>query len=79
MKKVIISKKIILHKQDRIKHFFKCDDGFMVRNIRFRIHVAKWNPKGMKLHIQIWLPLIHISRDNSKWEIGNKYRLYLYH
>lgn len=80
MKKiVIVPKKIILYKQDRIKHFFKCDEGFMLRNIRLNIHIAKWNPKGMKLHLQIWLPFFHLVRDNSKWEIGNRYRLYLYH
>ena len=78
-KMIIIPKKLIVQKQEPIKHFFKCDDGFMVRNLRFNIHIAKWNPQKMKLHIQIWLPLIHIIRDNSKWEIGNKIRIYLYH
>lgn len=76
---VLIPQKIILHKQERVKHFFKCNDGFMIRNLRFNIRIAKYNPKNMKLHVQIWLPLIHLSRDNSKWEFGNKYRLYLYH
>lgn len=76
---VIIPKKLILFKQEPIKHFFKCDDGFMVRNLRFNIHIAKHNPKKMKLHIQIWLPLIHVVRDNSKWEIGNKFKLVKFH
>lgn len=79
MKKVIIPKKLILTKEEPIKHFFKCDDGFMVRNLRFNIHIAKHNPKHMKLHIQIWLPLIHIVRDNSKLEIGNRFRFILFH
>ena len=79
MKKVIIPKKLILIKEEPIKHFFKCDDGFMVRNLKFNIHIAKHNPKRMKLHIQIWLPLIHIVRDNSKWGIGNRFRFILFH
>ena len=79
MKKVIIQKKLILTKEEPIRHFFKCDDGFMIRNLRFNIHIAKYNPKRMKLHIQIWLPLIHIRRDNSKWEIGNRFRVLLFH
>lgn len=77
--KVIIPKKLLLTFDDRMKHFFKCDDGFMVRNLRFNIHIAKHNPKKMKLHIQIWLPLIHIIRNNSQWEIGNKYKLIIFH
>lgn len=79
MKKVIIPKKLILFKTEPIKHFFKCDDGFLIRNLRFNIHIAKHNPKRMKLHIQIWLPLVHIIRDNSKWEIGNRFRFILFH
>lgn len=79
MKKVIISKRVIILQRDKIKHFFKCDDGFMVRNLRCNIHLCKWNPQRMKLHIQIWLPLIHILRDNSKWEIGNKNVITIYH
>ena len=75
----IISKKVILKKLEPIKHFFKCDDGFMIRNLRFNIHIAKFNPKRMKLHIQIWLPLIHIVRNNNFWEIGNKNRLFIFH
>lgn len=51
----------------------------MFKNFRFWIHVAKYNSKGQRLHIQIWMPFIHIVRDNSKWEIGNKYRLHVYH
>lgn len=45
---VLIPKKVILTKQEPMKHLFKCDDGFIVR-------------------------------DNSKWEIGNKYKLWLFH
>ena len=76
---VIIPEKAIFTKEEPTKHFFKCGDGFMVRNLRFNIHIAKQNPKKMKLHIQIWLPFIHIVRDNGKWEIGNKYKLLLFH
>lgn len=76
---VLIPKKAILTKQEPMKHFFKCDDGFMVRNLRFNVKIVKWNPKKMTLHIQIWLPFIHIVRDNGKWEIGNKYKLWLFH
>lgn len=72
-------KKIHIQKHEKIKHFFKCEDGFMIRNLRFKISWNKCSPKGWRLHIQIWLPLIHISRDNSKWEIGNKRRLVIYH
>jgi hypothetical protein len=79
MKKVIIPKKLILVKEEPIRHFFKCDDGFMVRNLRFKIHIAKHNPKGKKLHIQIWLPFIHIRRDNSQWVIGNRYCFWIFH
>lgn len=79
MKKVIIPKKLILTKEEPIKHFFKCDDGFMVRNLRFNIHIVKHHPKRMEMHIQIWLPLVHIIRDNGKWEIGNRFRLWLFH
>lgn len=76
---VIVPKKVILVKRSPIKHFFKCEDGFMVKNLRFGVHIAKWNPPKMRLRIQIWLPGIHVVRDNSKWEIGNRYRLHLYH
>lgn len=79
IKKVIIPKKLIVFKREPIKHFFKCDDGFMVRNLRFDIKIAKHNPPKMRLHIQIWLPLIHLVRDNNKWEIGNRTVLYLAH
>lgn len=75
----IIPKKLILCKREPIKHFFKCDDGFMVRNLRFNIHFCKWNPKKQRLHIQIWVPLLHIVRDNNKWEIGNRYQLCAFH
>ena len=76
---VIVPKRVILIKYNPIKHFFKCEDGFMIKNLRFRVHIAKQNPPKMKLHVQIWLPGIHIVRDNSKWEIGNRYRLHLHH
>jgi hypothetical protein len=79
MNLVIIPKKVILHKENKIQHFFKCEDGFMVRNLKFSIRYNKSTIKKWRLRIQIWLPLIHIVRDNSKWEIGNKYRLYIYH
>lgn len=79
VKKVIIPNKLIVFKREPIRHFFKCEDGFMVRNLRFNIHIAKCNPPKMRLHIQIWLPLIHIVRDNRKWEIGNKWLVYLKH
>ena len=75
----IIKRKVILCKEKPTKYFFKMDHGFMIENLRFNIHIAKHNPKKMKLHITIWLPFIRICRDNSKWEIGNKYRLYIYH
>lgn len=76
---IIVPKKVILIKRNPIKHFFKCDDEFTFKNFRFWIHVEKYNPKGQRLHIQIWMPFIHIERDNIKWEIGNKYRLHIYH
>lgn len=66
-------------RENKTKFFFKCDDGFMIRNLRFRIHWAKWNPKGKRLHIQIWTPLFCFVRDNCKTELGNKYKIYHYH
>lgn len=66
-------------RKDKIRFLFKCDDGFMVRNLRFRIKWAKYNPKGKRLHIQIWTPFLCLIRDNSKLEIGNKYQLQHYH
>ena len=78
-KTILIPKKMVIVKREPIKHFFKYEDGFAVRNLRFRVYIAKWNPPKMKLHIQIWLPFIHVIRDNSKWEIGNKWVLYLIH
>ena len=74
-----VFKKFYIQKYSKIKHFFKCEDGFMLRNLRFNIKWCKYNPKKQKLHIQIWLPFIHIIRDNSKWEFGNEYRLIIYH
>lgn len=71
--------KIKMHKCEPIKHFFKTEHGFMIENLRCKIRIAKHNPKRCRLHIQIWLPLIHMLRDNSKWEIGNKYRIFIYH
>lgn len=72
-------KKVVIQKCEPIKHLFKTDHGFMVENLRFNIRIAWQNPKKMRLHIQIWIPLIHIIRDNSKWELGNKYRAFIYH
>lgn len=77
----IFKKKILLHVYVKrpIQYFFRFDDGFMLRNIRFRFKWCKHNPKGMRLHIQVWLPLLYLVRDNNKWEIGNKYRILIYH
>lgn len=72
-------KKIHIQKYNKIKHFFKCEDGFALHNLRFNIKWCEHNPKKQKLHIQIWLPFIHIVRDNSKWEFGNECRLVVYH
>lgn len=72
-------KNIKLHKREPIKHFFKSEHGLIIENLRCSIRFLKNNPKKMRLRIQIWLPLIHITRDNSKWEIGNKYRVFVYH
>lgn len=76
---ILIPKKMIIVKREPIRHLFRCEDGFMLRNLRFKMHIAKWNPPKMKLHIQIWLPFFHVVRDNSKWEIGNRWVLYLMH
>lgn len=70
---------ISIKKENSIKHFFKTEHGFIVENLRFRVKWAKFNPKKMRLHIQIWLPLIHVVRDNVKWEIGNRHKIFLYH
>lgn len=77
----IIPKKAILfvYTKRPIKYLFACHDGFMMRNLRFNFKWCRFNPKGMKLHIQIWLPFMYLVRDNSKWEIGNRYRLVVYH
>ncbi len=77
----IFRKKIFLYVYTKrpIQYFFRCDDGFMLRNIRFRFKWCKYNPKGMRLHIQVWIPFLYLVRDNSKWEIGNKYRMFIYH
>lgn len=66
-------------KEHKIRFFFRCDDGFMLRNLRFRIKWAKHNPKGKRLHIQIWTPILCLVRDNSKTEFGNRYKLCHYH
>ena len=72
-------KKVHIEKHSKIRHFFKREDGFLLCNLRFQIKWCKHNPKGWRLHIQIWLPFIHIIRDNSKWEFGNEHRLVIYH
>ena len=72
-------RKLVVIKREPIKHFFKCEDGFMVRNLRFNFRWAKWDPPGQRLRIQIWLPLIHIVRDSCKWEIGNGTILFIFH
>lgn len=77
----IIPKKLILYVYTKkpIKYFFGCKDGIMLRNLRFNFKWCKHNPKGRRLHIQIWQPFLYLVRDNSKLEIGNKYRLMIYH
>lgn len=76
----IIPKKIYLcKKEEPIKHFFKMEDGFMVTNLRFNIHIAKHDPKKQKLRIMIWLPLFHVTRNACEWDFGNKYHLKIYH
>jgi hypothetical protein len=77
--KIVISRRAVLQKEDKIKHLFKCEDGFILHNLKFKIKYHIHNPKKMRLHIHIWLPFIHIIRDNCKLEIGNRYRLYIYH
>lgn len=75
-----LSNRTFLGKQnDKIRFLFRFSDGFMVRNLRFRIKWAKHNPKGKRLHIQIWTPFLCLIRDNNKWVIGNKYQLQHYH
>ena len=77
--KIVISRRTVLQKEEKIRHVYVCKEGVFWHNLKFNIKYYKNNPKLWRLHIQIWLPFIHIVRDNSKWEIGNKYRLYIYH
>ena len=64
---------------DKTKFLFRVKNHFEFHNWRFKISYCKWNPPRSKLHLQIWTPLIMLMRDNSKWEIGNKNKLIIYH
>ena len=80
MNRIKIGKRIVFKKQhELIKHLFIVDDGFMIRNLRFNWHYAKFNPPKERLHVQIWLPFIHIMRDNNKWAIGNRFYFEIFH
>lgn len=77
---VLIKKKLILLEREPMRHFFKLKTGgLLIENIRHSIQYHKQNPKHMRLHIQIWLPFIHIERNNAEWKIGNRWVLHYYH
>ena len=76
-------KRVFFVKRDKIKHLFVVTKNgkkrIIIENIRFSIRYCKFNPPGMRLRIMIWLPGVHISRNNSFWEFGNSRRIIYYH